>query len=199
MSKSSFSNLSEFADTALGWAADQCFFPPLKQRSALFDLFFTRFGKTSRRAARAVRDFVTCSSPQSNGFSTEDVTMTSQESRTDLQDSQDETPSTTSNLQIPRDKPVRDVWSNRNGTTSPPHGFSPQPDFNGGERHPRWKNTHERVCLSPFSILAVVQGVELAIGFCWIVFLSFSFSYLRCVTFYLIMSQQIWVKIMFLP
>lgn len=153
MSKSSFSTLSDVDDTALGWATDQCFFPQRKQRNALFDLFFTRFGKTSRRAARAVRDFVTCSSPQSNGFSTEDMTTTSQESPMDLHGSEDETLSTISNLQIPCDRPVRDVWSNRNGTVSSPREFSRQPDFNNGEPHPQWKNTSEQVCLSTFLIL----------------------------------------------
>ncbi|KAG0620786.1 hypothetical protein M758_4G244100 [Ceratodon purpureus] len=144
MSSCSFSNLSEFNDTAFGWATDQCFLRPRKQRNVLFDLFLTRFGKTSRRAARAVRDFVTCSSPQSNGFSTEDVTTTSQRSPTDVQDSQDETPSTTSNLQTLRDKPGRDDWSNRNGTTSPTRRFSRKLDFNDRERHPHWKNTHDQ-------------------------------------------------------
>ena len=150
MSSCSFSNLSEFNDTAFGWATDQCFLRPRKQRNVLFDLFLTRFGKTSRRAARAVRDFVTCSSPQSNGFSTEDVTTTSQRSPTDVQDSQDETPSTTSNLQTLRDKPGRDDWSNRNGTTSPTRRFSRKLDFNDRERHPHWKNTHDQVCVISF-------------------------------------------------
>lgn len=141
MSKSSFSTRSDLDDTALGWATGQCSPFPRRHKNAIFDIIFTRFGKTSRRAARAVRDFVTCSSPQSNGFSIEDVTTnTTRETPTD--DVQDETPSTTSHLHLPRDKPhVRDVFK----------------DFNEEARHPSHghrKKTHGRVC--PFSCAILV-------------------------------------------
>lgn len=153
MSKRSFSTGSELDDTVLGWATSQCSVLPQKHRNVLFDLFFTRFGKTSRKAARAVRDFVTCSSPGSNGFM-EDVTTNSQESPVDLQSSHDETPSTTSNLQqLPRDKPVRDVWSIRNGVSPLPEIFRRREVIDTA-RHPShcyWNNTHTRVCHPPSS------------------------------------------------
>jgi hypothetical protein len=151
MSKSSFSTGSELDETALGWATGQCSILPRRQKNVLFDLFFTRFGKTSRRAARAVRDFVTCSSPGSNGFM-EGVTTASQESPADLPTSQDETPSTTPN--IPREKPGRDPWSVRNGVSPPPPGMFSHREFKGVTRlpsHCHWKSTHARVCMSILS------------------------------------------------
>lgn len=89
-----------------------------------FDLFCIRFGRT----ARAVRDFVTCSSPQSSGFM-EDNTTASQEYSSPIEDDLDETPTSTTEMvamqpSVPQalPKPVitRDVWSIRNGI-SPTH------------------------------------------------------------------------------
>ena len=147
MSKSSFSTGSDLDETALGWATSQCSILPRRQKNDLFNLFFTRFGRTSRKAAKAVRDFVTCSSPGSNGFM-EDVITISQESPLDLRSNQNETPSTTSNLhQILREKPVLDVWSVRNGLSPPPGVFRhAELKDTCHPIHCHWKSTHARVC-----------------------------------------------------
>lgn len=154
MSKSAFNRRSDFDDTALDWTTSQWSLFPKKQKNALFDIFLTRFGKTSRRAARAVRDFVTCSSPQSNGFSAEDLTTnTSQESQAHIQD---ETPSSTSNLHIPQDKHVCD---------GPIRHQARHQDFKDEAQHPNQshpnhghrKKTHGHVSLLCSSFFWMLQ------------------------------------------
>lgn len=137
MSKGSISTRSDDAgETTLGWATGQCVFPRRRHRIAVFDIFLSWLKKIRQRAARAVRDMVTCSTPQSNGFE-KNLTSTSQENPVDLQDIQDETSSITSNLQILPDKPMDDGWSTSNKTNS----------------SLQCKISYEQVCSFPFPFL----------------------------------------------